>query len=163
MKKKLLGMLAVFALVVTGIFGFVGCKNKDEAKGLTEEDLIGTYSASVISISATDGTSTVTSSCTREQFATLDNTNQWYETYSYMFGATYEVKADKTIVATSGTESEQLGTWSIENGELKVVVNEEAEAGNFTVSYNNGTLTVVITDEDAGYTITMTETLTKNA
>ena len=157
MKKKILGLLAVFALVITGLFGFVGCGEKK----LKDEDVVGKYSVASATLTSTVNGETSTQTMTKAQFDEMDQSGLEYFAYAAMFMPTYEVKADKTIVVSMEDESESIGTWSIENNAIKFVPAEGSvdEGTTISVAYDNGSLIITVTYASG----TEVLTLTKNA
>lgn len=155
MKKKLLGILAVFALVVTGIFGFVGCKNKEETKGLTEADVVGTYNATTVTISG--GYEGFRGEHTFTEYVALSD--EGMENYlkvflADFFGETgvYKLKNDEGT-RTITLDDEPVATWEIENNSIKATPTIDAGSASGTTTYNltvetNGNLTVNITYTD---------------
>ena len=150
MKKKFLGMLAVFALVITGIFGFVGCKNKEETKGLTEADVVGNYDATqvVLTVEALGlDTQTITKADYEALVAKADKTLQeiaLVTNYLPKFFQLFHLTAEKTILA--GDDTDVMATWKIENGKI-VCTQEGTTDGEIIVgetTYDNGTITVAL-------------------
>ena len=157
MKKKILGLLAVFALVITGLFGFVGCGEKK----LKDEDVVGKYSVASATLTSTVDGETTTQTMTKAQFDEIEQSSLSYLTYATIFMPAYEVKADKTIVVSMEDESESIGTWSIENNAIKFIPAEGSvdEGTTISVAYDNGSLIITVTYASGSEVLT----LTKNA
>ena len=160
MKKKILGMLAAFALVVTGMFGFVGCKNKETTTtpaetGLTEADVVGTYNATSVTVSG--GYEGFRGEHTFTEYAAL--ANEGLEAYlkdflSDFFGETgvYKLKNDENT-KTITLDENPIATWEIQDNTIQVTPTVDAGTESGTTIYSltvetNGSLTVNITYTD---------------
>ena len=139
MKKNIFKTLAVFALVCTFAFGLAACGTNG---GLTAKEVIGTYETSQIVYTPAGAEQGET--ITREAWTAMDEGMQ--KTMLGNFFCTYEATEDgKVLDLEEENEAEQqIGTWKIKNGKLKVPM--DAAAGEvYNVKWDDGKIIITLT------------------
>ena len=175
---------AIFALIITGMFGFVGCGNKEEtpattdettntetSTGLTESEVVGNYEATqvVLTVEALGlDNQTITKADYEALVAKTDKTAAeiaLVTNYLPKFFNLYHLTAQKTILMNDDTDV--MATWKIENNQI-VCEQGETESDDIVIgetTYANGTINISLSMEapEPSYSFVAVLTIVKQA